>query len=615
MVCGDKISPAESLSKPSSVQGCRLSLGDSRSWIVLASGTLLCLDFLILSYPDFFTRFTSDTISAYLLGTAVLVAVNVALLSLPAGEDDKDVSFPHLTGKPWVTTLVMLCGLSVLAIGSHHWLQQIFTVPIDPMRADMLVRIREGMKSFLQGMNPYRLYYAPWEMPLSYGPVLWMPYILPHALRMDIRFLTIGAALFIAALFAIGATVLAHQRRWVEALALLAVEVTFCLNPALYDFIVIGHTPVYWPLLFTFCYLFSRGRTGPAAVALGLLIVARTSMVALVPVFFIYVLKDQIEGGDLRSRFIKPLLYFCLAAILPFLPFAILNFQSLWYGIVTRYPYIVKRVVWRGTDGGIFRTFGTTGFLLSRGWQHYVESVQAGVLLAFYVLGWFRIKSRGQALRWMGMALLVFSMTLLWPVYYLYLDVFVLLGAAFVVQPRILGNWLPRVRLVPLLAGTIFALAVVLFGTASYLTGNFYEVDLGTATARRYLASGFDKDEFWGKITFSWATTTSATIRLPRLSRSAARLVIVGHPFVPPKNSTQAITAVLNGQPIGTKQLSPGWEAVSFVAPPEVWQIGLNQLELRFRYAHSPKSVGLSEDSRPLAVAIDKVVIAKPNER
>ena len=51
--------------------------------MVLFAATLLCLNFLILSYPVFFTRFTSDVISAYLLGTAVLVAVNIALLLLP----------------------------------------------------------------------------------------------------------------------------------------------------------------------------------------------------------------------------------------------------------------------------------------------------------------------------------------------------------------------------------------------------------------------------------------------------------------------------------------------------------------------------------------------------
>lgn len=456
-----------------------LSRRESQLWVFVVSGTLLCLNFWILSLPDFLRRVGSDTMSAYLLGTGVLLAINIALLLVATDRNGGGWSSPHEIGQPWLAMTVGLCGLTVLVIGCYRWLRHIFAIPIDPMRADMLVVIREGIRTLLQGGDPYRLYNVPWEAALPYGPVLWVPYILPYALKMDLRFLPVAAALFIAALCGVAATVLGYRRQWLGALVLLALELTVCLNLKLYHFIVIAHTPVYWPLIFLFCYLFSQGRSGPAAVTLGLLLAARATMTALVPIFFIYAIKGEVEdrrlsleGQGHKPGLIRLFVYFCTAAVTPFLPFAIWNFRSLWYSIYGNYFHLVKGFVWQSTDW-VGRTFGTTGYLLSRGWQDHVEHLQIGVMLSFYVLAWLRITHRAQALRWMGMALLLFSMTSLWPVYYLYLDVFVLLVVTFVIEPPMLGNWLPRVRLVPFLTGMAFTVLAVLFAVARSLAGNY----------------------------------------------------------------------------------------------------------------------------------------------
>jgi hypothetical protein len=60
------------------------------------------------------------------------------------------------------------------------------------------------------------------------------------------------------------------------------------------------------------------------------------------------------------------------------------------------------------------------GPLLSAGWAGAVEVVQAIALTAVYVAAWLAIRRDRPALPWVGFALLIFSMTTLWPVFCIY---------------------------------------------------------------------------------------------------------------------------------------------------------------------------------------------------
>ena len=54
----------------------------------------------------------------------------------------------------------------------------------------MLVIIEHAISLFLEGGNPYSIHKVPWDAPLSYGPVLWLPFVVPHMLRIDLRVIT-----------------------------------------------------------------------------------------------------------------------------------------------------------------------------------------------------------------------------------------------------------------------------------------------------------------------------------------------------------------------------------------------------------------------------------------
>ena len=65
------------------------------------------------------------------------------------------------------------------------------------------------------------------------------------------------------------------------ALSWLAVTAAFVFSPDVRGFVPIGHTPTYWPLLALLAWLVARERWDAAAIVCGLLIVGRTTMVAL----------------------------------------------------------------------------------------------------------------------------------------------------------------------------------------------------------------------------------------------------------------------------------------------------------------------------------------------
>ena len=160
-----------------------------------------------------------------------------------------------------------------------------------------------------------------------------------------------------------------------------------------------------------------------AAVTAGLLIVARSTLVSIAPVLLLAVWYRD------RPRAAGALALLIAATLLPFLPFAIWDWQALHYGLYGSYQHVMKMFVWVQTDW-VQHTIGTTALLLARGWSRAVELVQVVAMLAVYAAAAAAIRRGRRPLPWMALALFVFSMTTLWPVIYLYFDVAMLFVCA-----------------------------------------------------------------------------------------------------------------------------------------------------------------------------------------
>lgn len=130
-------------------------------------------------------------------------------------------------------------------------------------------------------------------------------------------------------------------------------------------------------------------------------------------------------------------------------------------------------------------------------------------------------------------------------------------------------------------------------------------IDVGTAEARPALREGFSTDEADNVDTFVWALGNQASVHLPPLLNThSATLLITLAPFV------------ASGHPQRLTIQCEGHEA-SFELPPHIDTLALDvestrldegvDATLHFSTSASPQSLGLSDDTRPLAAAIYRV--------
>jgi hypothetical protein len=560
---------------------------------------LLALNFLLLSSPPLLEPSLGGS-RAFLLATILITILNVALALFwdrmsPRG----DTTSPALE---WVPAAI--AGVSaaiVLGATARSWLHEILIYPHDSARADMLVVAQLGIRRLLQGGDPYTIYQVPWNLALPYGPLMWAPLIVPHLLHADVRFATLTGFLFVPVACAIVSAVEAARGRGWSSLGWAIVPFAIGLSPALRQFVSIGHTPAYWPLLAPFAWLVAQERWYGAAFLAGLLMVARTPMASLVPVLLIAVWYRA------RPRLWGVLPLVIVTALVPFVPFAIWDWPALKYALYESYPTIVKASVWPSIYWRE-HLIGVTGLLVSLGWQGAMEVVQVVALLGVYAASAVAIRAGRRPLPWMALALLAFSMTALWPVIYLYFDVCLLLVCAALSEIA----WVRR-RSVAMMWVTVLAASLLIVVTSAWFAVPVSAaIDAGTAADRPYLYSGFSSDEREGDVTFAWIDGTRADMLIARRSRRDATIDIVCEPHLPTRDAVQQVSASLNGSIIGTVTLKGGWQHVELTAPGRAWQYGVNVLTLFLSTAVSPKEAGLSEDTRRLSLAVDRLTVRTP---
>jgi hypothetical protein len=127
---------------------------------------------------------------------------SLALFSKLEEWADACTSF-FLLRKRW-TRLTSACLIVVLmTLGGClvRWIY-IARTPITATIADMLPLVQAACVRLASGTNPYGSAYAmPWELPLTLWPGLWLPYMVPHSLALDLRWVHIAVVVCLATLF------------------------------------------------------------------------------------------------------------------------------------------------------------------------------------------------------------------------------------------------------------------------------------------------------------------------------------------------------------------------------------------------------------------------------
>ena len=371
-------------------------------------------------------------------------------------------------------------------------------------------------------------------------------------------------------------------------------------------FHAIGHTQIYWPLVLCFTGLLAGGRYTAAAATLGLMVAARTTLVSIVPVFFLF-----LAGNRLLTW--RQVAAFGIAASAPFFPFLIADPETLRYAMFGVYLKLMKGFVWYSTTW-TQNTYGLTGRLLEHGLERYVELAQAIALLVTYAAAWRSLRRGGRPEPWMALSLLVFSMTTLWPVAYLYFDVTVLAACALLAAgtaPHAPAAQRDRVRnSIALRVAMAAAVSlVIVFACAAIRPGASYAIDIGSPLASGFTGGGFGRDEAVtdGGRTVVWIEGETARVRLPRAGWRDATITIAIKPVLSRGGSAQRVAVSLNGRGLGMAALADGWQEIRLNSRGRDWNYGFNVLDLAFSYATplNPQS----GDQRAVAAAVDWIAV------
>jgi hypothetical protein len=322
-------------------------------------------------------------------------------------------------------------------------------------------------------------------------------------------------------------------------------------------------------------------------------------MVALVPVFFLCLATNRVLS-------LRHLVWFALAAGLPFLPFVLADPGSVYYAMFGVYLEVMKGFVWYSTTW-TENTYGLTGRLLERGLERYVEVAQLASLAATYLLSWRSLRHGGRPEPWMALALLVFSMTTLWPVSYLYFDVWVLLACGLLACDGFAV--LPSRMIARRVTSVAAACAAVVLAAAAIRPGSSYTLDIGEPSIAGYTGGGFGQDlvtEDEGRRVV-WVEGETARVRVPRAGWRGATIRMAIRPHSPRAGLVQRVSVAINGRVLGVATLADRWQEIGFPSRARDWRYGFNVLDLSFSYALPADPP--SDDRRALSAAVDWVSV------
>ena len=136
-------------------------------------------------------------------------------------------------------------------------------------------------------------------------------------------------------------------------------------------------------------------------------------------------------------------------------------------------------------------------------------------------------------------------------------------------------------------------------------TYNNLAIDVGGLDDERFLGHGWAAREQHPSFSFRWADNETSTVLVPlKTNVDDYLLEIEWGPFNGPGLPPQTVEINVNTLTVATLTLQPGMHVDRVEIPSAMLRPNLNQLRFRYRYAASPKDLGLSEDARQLAVQV-----------
>ncbi|MFH1435093.1 MAG: hypothetical protein ABIJ56_05210 [Pseudomonadota bacterium] len=204
----------------------------------------------------------------------------------------------------------VVAGTALRVIALRQW-------ELNAFLRDMLPLIESALSSFVDGRNPYRLYYLTHDVPLTYMPVMWLSYLPAWLAGIDIRWMNVCFALLTSVLIyrwggvAPGGNVAGRPGAGRLAGRLLPREsgplflmaaIAFMFQTEIFWNTVHGEPPAYWLWLALMLTCVQSGRLLSASVLLGVAIATRHFSILFVPFFAVWLKAIGCAWKDVIAR-------------------------------------------------------------------------------------------------------------------------------------------------------------------------------------------------------------------------------------------------------------------------------------------------------------------------
>ncbi len=130
-------------------------------------------------------------------------------------------------------------------------------------------------------------------------------------------------------------------------------------------------------------------------------------------------------------------------------------------------------------------------------------------------------------------------------------------------------------------------------------------LDIGESQARSFLGNGWGEDEWDERLSWVWAVGKHADLYVPLKPNEEYTLVVEAVPM-DVAGKRQSMRVMVNGAQLAQLTLREGMQSYRIAVPSSLVR-DYNKVEFYFGFAVSPASLGRAPDTRPLAVAFDKI--------
>lgn len=143
-------------------------------------------------------------------------------------------------------------------------------------------------------------------------------------------------------------------------------------------------------------------------------------------------------------------------------------------------------------------------------------------------------------------------------------------------------------------------------------TFNTLSLDIGAAADADFLTYGWSTPESQADFTYRWTIGSAAGVAIPIARRADYLVEFRAQPYRPDSAAAPSTMAiVMNGRFVERLTLMPDLSDYRVLIPIEMFRPNLNHLRFEFSSATSPKSIGVSDDPRELAVRFVTLTITR----